>query len=225
MKKILARGGIEFLAVLLGISLSFNVDEWKQDKEIEKRLKSDYINIQKDLRKDIALLEKVIVSQQKSFEGGSVALEMITNKEMFDYNKFIENLKKVWNGSTFFGTSSAYNASVSSGRLTYFGNDEITNEIGIIYGHFYSRMDLNGEQLDSFWYSSDFGISYFGADPFNSDIIETNLNKIFSNDYLGSLKTFIDEIQRLYIIKAQNALNQMKKVDLMLNDKIKELSL
>ena len=121
MNKILARGGIEFLAVLLGITMSFNVDEWKQDKEIEKRLKSDYINIQKDLRKDIALLEKVIVSQQKSFEGGSVALEMITNKEMFDYNKFIENLKKVWNGSTFFGTSSAYNASVSSGRLTYFG--------------------------------------------------------------------------------------------------------
>ena len=53
MKNILARGGIEFLAVLLGITLSFNVDEWKQDKEIEKRLKSDYINIQKDLKKDI----------------------------------------------------------------------------------------------------------------------------------------------------------------------------
>ena len=47
MKNILARGGVEFLAVLLGITLSFNVDEWKQDKEIEKRLKSDYINIQK----------------------------------------------------------------------------------------------------------------------------------------------------------------------------------
>ena len=68
MKNILARGGVEFLAVLLGISLSFNVDEWKQDKEIEKRLKSDYINFQKDLRKDIAFLERVIISQQKSFE-------------------------------------------------------------------------------------------------------------------------------------------------------------
>ena len=53
MKNILTRGGVEFLAVLLGITLSFSVDEWKQDKEIEKRLKSDYINIQKDLRKDI----------------------------------------------------------------------------------------------------------------------------------------------------------------------------
>ena len=70
MNKILARGGIEFLAVLLGITMSFNVDEWKQDKEIEKRLKSDYINIQKDLRKDIILLKRVLAVQQESFESG-----------------------------------------------------------------------------------------------------------------------------------------------------------
>ena len=223
MKNILARGGVEFLAVLLGITLSFNVDEWKQDKEIEKRLKSDYINIQKDLRKDIFSLKNVIASQQKSYQSGLKALEMIKNNEMFDYEKFINNLSNVWNGATFFGTSSAYDASVSSGRLTYFGNDEITNEIGIIYGHFYSRMDLNGEQLDSFWYTSDFGIKYFGSEPFNPDVKKTNIKTIFSNDYLGSLRTFIDEIQGLYIIKAENALNQMKKVDLLLDEKIKEL--
>ena len=29
----------------------------------------------------------------------------------------------------------------------------------MIYGHFYSRMDLNGEQLDSFWYTSNFELS------------------------------------------------------------------
>ena len=168
MKNIFARGGIEFLAVLLGITMSFNVDEWKQDKEIEKRLKSDYINIQKDLRKDIILLERVIAVQKESFESGLKALEMIKNKEKFDYEKFIINLSNVWNSGTFFGTSSAYDASVSSGRLTYFGNDEIANEIGIIYGHFYSRMDLNGEQLDAFWYSADFGIKYFGSDPFEN---------------------------------------------------------
>ena len=223
MNKILARGGIEFLAVLLGITMSFNVDEWKQDKEIEKRLKSDYINIQKDLRKDIILLERVLAVQKESFESGLKALEMIKNKEKFDYKKFINNLSNVWNSSTFFGTSSAYDASVSSGRLTYFGNDEIANEIGIIYGHFYSRMDLNGEQLDSFWYSGDFGIKYFGSDPFEPETKKANLKKIFSSDYLGALQTFIDEIQRFYIGKAENALNQMKKVDLLLNEKIKEL--
>ena len=223
MKNILTRGGVEFLAVLLGITLSFSVDEWKQDKEIEKRLKSDYINIQKDLRKDILLLENVISSQQKSFDSGLEALKMIKNKEIFVYEDFINNLENVWNSSTFFGTSSAYNASVSSGRLTYFGNDEITNEIGMIYGHFYSRMDLNGEQLDSFWYTSNFGIKYLGSNPFDPEEKRANLIKIYSNDYLGSLQTFIDEIQRFYIIKAKNALNQMNKVDLLLDEKIKKL--
>ena len=223
MKNILARGGIEFLAVLLGISMSFNVDEWKQDKEIEKRLKSDYINIQKDLTKDILLLEKVLSYQQMSFDSGLKALEMLINKEIFNYEKFINNLSNVWNSGTFFGTSSAYDASVSSGRLTYFGNDKLANEIGIIYGHFYSRMDLNGEQLDSFWYSADFGIKYFGSNPFDSEVKKRNLKKIFSNDYLGALQTFIGEIQGGYIRKAENALNQMKKVDLLLNIKIKEL--
>ena len=223
MKNILARGGIEFLAVLLGISMSFNVDEWKQDKEIEKRLKSDYINIQKDLTKDILLLEKALSYQQMSFDSGLKALEMLINKEIFNYEKFINNLSNVWNSGTFFGTSSAYDASVSSGRLTYFGNDKLANEIGIIYGHFYSRMDLNGEQLDSFWYSADFGIKYFGSNPFDSEVKKINLKKIFSNDYLGALQTFIGEIQGGYIRKAENALNQMKKVDLLLNIKIKEL--
>ena len=223
MKNILARGGIEFLAVLLGISMSFNVDEWKQDKEIEKRLKSDYINIQKDLTKDILLLEKALSYQQMSFDSGLKALEMLINKEIFNYEKFINNLSNVWNSGTFFGTSSAYDASVSSGRLTYFGNDKLANEIGIIYGHFYSRMDLNGAQLDSFWYSADFGIKYFGSNPFDSEVKKINLKKIFSNDYLGALQTFIGEIQGGYIRKAENALNQMKKVDLLLNIKIKEL--
>ena len=223
MKKILARGGIEFLAVLLGISMSFNVDEWKQDKEIEKRLKSDYINIQKDLQKDIILLEEVLSYQQISFDSGLKALEMIRNKETFDYENFINNLRNVWNSGTFFGTSSAYDASISSGRLTYFGNDKLANEIGIIYGHFYSRMDLNGEQLDSFWYSADFGIKYFGSNPFDLEIKKINLKKIFSNDYLGALQTFIVEIQGGYIRKAENALNQMKKVDSLFNIKIKEL--
>ena len=40
---------------------------------------------------------------------------------------------------------------------------------------------------------------------------------------LGSLQTFVDEIQKFYIIKAKNALNQMNKVDLLLDEKIKKL--
>jgi len=51
MKNTLLKGGIEFLAVFLGIGLSFNVEEWREDAQIINRLKSDYLNILKDLKK------------------------------------------------------------------------------------------------------------------------------------------------------------------------------
>ena len=45
MKNILARGGIEFLAVFLGIALSLYVDEWREENQIRERLMADYHSI------------------------------------------------------------------------------------------------------------------------------------------------------------------------------------
>ena len=53
MKNILARGGIEFLAVLLGISLSLWVEDWRQNNEIASRLNLDYLNIKQEINEDI----------------------------------------------------------------------------------------------------------------------------------------------------------------------------
>ena len=178
MKHTLARGGIEFLAVFLGLAFSFNIDEWRQDNEVKNRLTADYINIQKDLINDITSLEAVLSFQEKSVENGKELILMIQKNKIFNYEKFIEHLSHVWNSSTFFGTSSAYDASVSSGRLTY-----------------------------------------FGADPFEINTKKQNLRKIFSNEYLGKLKIFI-QMQGGYVFKAKNALNQMRKVEKLLRLKV-----
>jgi hypothetical protein len=45
MKNILTRGGIEFLAVMIGVSLSLWVDENSKNKEIHFALQKDLINI------------------------------------------------------------------------------------------------------------------------------------------------------------------------------------
>ena len=39
MKTILTRGGIEFLAVFLGIALSLWVDDYREERELKERLK------------------------------------------------------------------------------------------------------------------------------------------------------------------------------------------
>ena len=42
MKNIFARGGIEFLAVFLGIALSLWVDDYREDRELRNRLEDDF---------------------------------------------------------------------------------------------------------------------------------------------------------------------------------------
>ena len=41
MKKVLTRGGIEFIAVFLGIALSLWVDDFREERELNDRLKDD----------------------------------------------------------------------------------------------------------------------------------------------------------------------------------------
>ena len=45
MKNILARGGVEFVAVFLGIALSLWVDDYREEKELSDRITDDYENI------------------------------------------------------------------------------------------------------------------------------------------------------------------------------------
>ena len=56
---ILARGGIEFLAVLLGITISLWVDENSKKKDIQLSLKNDLINIKADLENDLAEIDRI----------------------------------------------------------------------------------------------------------------------------------------------------------------------
>ena len=43
MKTILTRGGIEFLAVFLGIALSLWVDDYREERELKERSNDDLI--------------------------------------------------------------------------------------------------------------------------------------------------------------------------------------
>ena len=214
----IARGAIEFLAVFLGIGLSLYVDEWREENQIRDRLMADYHSIQKDLEIDIPYLEQIIVGQTRSYENGMEIIQMLDKAENFNYGQFVKSSLFVTSGSTFFGTKASYEASVSSGRLTYFGIDSLANEIGKVYEHHYNRLDLNGLLLDE--------LNFFKLQDINSGprylsekIKQQNLDKIFSPEYYPGLKDFIG-LQNAYINKCKWALDQMNKVNALLLDKL-----
>ena len=60
MKNILARGGIEFLAVFLGIALSFYMEEWQTEKDNEQKKDQYLSDLVNTLEVDIQQIDKLL---------------------------------------------------------------------------------------------------------------------------------------------------------------------
>ena len=58
MRNILARGGIEFLAVLLGISGSMYIDDRREDTAIDKQIHSSLYSLKGELITNVEYLKE-----------------------------------------------------------------------------------------------------------------------------------------------------------------------
>ena len=132
MKNTLARGGVEFLAVLFGITISLWVEDWRQDKDIQDKILEDCINIRDEIEIDIKNIDRIISSVDKQSELLKTLIKY-SNKELnFEEEKILTSLQEV-TAPTFFGSLTAYKASVSSGRLNFSTEQNISNEISLLY--------------------------------------------------------------------------------------------
>ena len=90
LKKILARGGIEFLAVLFGITISLWVEDQRQERDIQKKLIEDYKNISIEIQSDVENINRIIAS----VENQKILLKKIISysdkKLQFDENDFLK---------------------------------------------------------------------------------------------------------------------------------------
>ena len=84
MKNTLARGSIEFVAVLLGITLSLWVDENRVNNNAEKEFQADLLSIYNELTDDLIVIDNAM----------SYNSEMI--RKMDNLLKIMENCKIVY---------------------------------------------------------------------------------------------------------------------------------
>ena len=151
MKNIFARGGVEFLAVLLGISLSLWVDENSTKKEIHQALQKDLINIRADLKKDINEIQRIDSLKTKGLDQIRVYLDIINEKrQITDINSKLL-LKNYGNISyTFFPMGSSYLVALNSGRLNYIEDLELIVVLSKYYQNSYERIKTNNYMFDEF---------------------------------------------------------------------------
>ena len=220
IRKLISKGGVEFVAVFLGIALSLWVDDWREEKEIITRLQDDYKKIHSEIKKDIINLNNIISLNKKHINTEKYLLSVINRDIEFDFNKVIRSIDSL-DSPTFFGNQSAYNSSLTSGRINISKKPIIVSEIALLYEHFYKRLTLNGDILDK--RISDFNrlysINFFKPIYNQSDVDTLKLKKYFFSDkFHNGLLIFHDFRSTNYISRLNQTMNQIKKVDLLLDN-------
>jgi hypothetical protein len=132
MKKILARGGIEFIAVLLGISGSLWIDNNKDTKEVNYQIERSLHALKETLKSDSKTLEKYILN----FENKIVHFEYIQNKDSVMFSSD-EKLRIAFENTTTNAgirlDNTIFNSLESLGLIYKINNDSLRNGILNLY--------------------------------------------------------------------------------------------
>jgi len=138
MKHILARGGIEFLAVLLGITGSLLIDEKKNDQELINQVNSSLHALRGEMETNIANLEKFKEFFPKAlpmldFVIRADSLEYLSEKDLDLYSQ---------RSSTNWGSKlndRVFNSMEASGLIYKITNDSLRSKILDLYQDTYER--------------------------------------------------------------------------------------
>ena len=143
MRSLLARGGIEFLAVLLGITLSLYIDQRIEESATLKTEKSLLSDLQVSLNQDIDYAQDVLKDMRASID----AQEILINFECDE----VENLSQkkigalfgtVLRGSTsLFPRYGVYRSLVSNSEMKYIENQELKDKLIDLYDFKFKRYE------------------------------------------------------------------------------------
>ena len=133
MKNILARGGVEFIAVLLGISGSLWIDNNKDAKELNYQIERSLHALSETLKSDKKVLEKYV---DIDFKKKIVHFEYIQNDDSVRYSSN-ERLRKAFENTTTNAgirlDNTIFNSLESLGLIYKIEDDSLRNGILNLY--------------------------------------------------------------------------------------------
>ena len=143
---------LEFLVVVLGVTVSFGLDGWRHDRQQAKLHEQDVRSLLQDLARDEERLEQVAAH----IDQGEVALgRVLTITNAFrtgelDYEGFTSQLMALetpYRYSTFYMNNSTYKSLLSNGRLQLFP-EPINKNLRDYYEYVSKRLEDNNDLVD-----------------------------------------------------------------------------
>ena len=157
MKNILARGGIEFLAVFIGIILSLHLDDVRDDRIVQNKNINNLLSLGNELDQRIGYVDKKISQYQRDISIGEYVIE---NWKKVDFNH-VDSLTKNDRGiiltlkayRAINLPTSVYNSLNSDGSIGLLKNDSIKILINNLYEVFPSHI-VDGVENERVLYHS-----------------------------------------------------------------------
>ena len=210
MKSVFTRGGVEFLAVLFGITISLWVEDWRQDRDIQDKIIEDYINIRNEIDIDIKNIDRIIALVDEQSDLLKTLIRYSNEELRFEERKILTALQEV-TAPTFFGSLTAYKASVSSGRLNFSNETDISNEISLLYEHFYKRLDTNSDIFDQRLQilKKDYFIDFYSL-IHGKNVFDQNTREKFLSDRMeNAMYWILDYVENFYADRLNDTRLQM----------------
>tara|TARA_B100000212_G_scaffold219673_1_gene166368 strand:- start:61 stop:750 length:690 start_codon:yes stop_codon:yes gene_type:complete len=188
MKNILARGGIEFLAVFIGIIMSLHLDDVRDDRIVQNKNINNLRSLGNELDQRIGYVDKKISQYQRDISIGEYVIE---NWKKVDFNH-VDSLTKNDRGiiltlkayRAINLPTSVYNSLNSDGSIGLLENDSIKILINNLYEVFPSHI-VDGVENERVLYHS-----------FNKYIIEnypTITDREISKASISDYKRFFND--------------------------------
>ena len=141
----------EIVLVVIGILIALQVNNWNENRKIEKEQIVFLTNLKEDLVNDLDQMNRILDYQSQKLENINALEQELKNPVNKDFNKIEQlfaNTQFVGN-DTFFANTGTYSSSVSSGTLANIKPEALKIAITNLYERYYYRLIYNGELYDN----------------------------------------------------------------------------
>ena len=208
-RKLLIKYSLEFVVIVVGISVTFWIDEWNRNRIEQIQHVKDIESIIDDLDNDSLIINRV----NQSLDTGRLRTDRLINlielklDNKIGYNSYykkIINIGYLWSYQTFFMTDATYKSLISNGRINLYPQN-IHSMMNKYYEATAKRINDHNKIVD------DIAIKYYTYyHPFS--MLFTNEN--FRNNLRGEITLVLSEK------KGQKNNNKLSEFD---KKKIKKL--
>ena len=131
----LTRGGIEFLAVLLGITLSLYIDQQAENRSVAKTEMALLSDLQVSLNQDISYIDKVLNDLKVSFKAQERLISFPCDQvDNLSGEELADLFRNVLMGSTsLFPRYGVYRSLVSNSEMKYIDNQDLKYKLIDLY--------------------------------------------------------------------------------------------